>query len=61
MEKKKHKDEYLTGKVPQPNTTEICPAEKTEKKQHKVNYLTRKIRRPDNENERKDNTKIYSW
>ena len=35
--KKLHKDEYLTGKLPQLKTTEIYPTEKIEKKEHKVN------------------------
>ena len=49
IENKQHKAKYLTGKVPQPKTTEIYPAEKIEKKQHKVNYLTGKIPQPETE------------
>ena len=67
IENKQHKAKYLTGKVPQPKTTEIYPAENIEKKQHKINYLTGKIPKPETEkfilqreeNERKNNTKIY--
>ena len=49
IEKKQHKAKYLTGKVPQPKTTEIYPAENIEKKQHKDEYLTGKVPQPETE------------
>ena len=49
IEKKQHKAKYLTGKVPQPKTTEIYAVENIEKKQHKDEYLTGKVPQPDTE------------
>ena len=38
-----HKAKYLTGKVPQPKTTQWYRTEKIEKKQHKAKSLTGKV------------------